>query len=116
MDPHAAKHGIDSFWIYDCLYNMGKMERLCRVVAESGCEVVPAIMYGISPVHTDEWFAARVREYVSRGITDAITSSTGRHHEAGAARPSCRRSIDAAGDVPVEMQCHNTVGGRDTTT
>ena len=67
-----AKHGIDSFWIYDCLYNMDKMERLCRTVADAGCEVVPAIMYGISPVHTDEWFAARVREYVSWGITDAI--------------------------------------------
>ena len=35
-----AKHGIDSFWIYDCLYNMDAMERLCRVVADAGCEVV----------------------------------------------------------------------------
>ena len=34
-----AKHGIDSFWIYDCLYNMDAMERLCRVVADVGCEV-----------------------------------------------------------------------------
>ncbi|HSH11843.1 MAG TPA: hypothetical protein VLA10_08655, partial [Ilumatobacter sp.] len=67
-----AKHGIDSFWIYDCLYNMDAMERLCRIVADEGCEVAPAIMYGISPVHTDEWFAARVREFVSWGITDAI--------------------------------------------
>ena len=57
-----AKHGIDSFWIYDCLYNMDEMERLCRTSPMPGARGTPAIMYGISPVHTDEWFAARVRE------------------------------------------------------
>ena len=106
-----AKHGIDSFWIYDCLYNMDKMERLCRTVADAGCEVVPAIMYGISPVHTDEWFAARVREYVSWGITDAIYFEDA----AGILKPERAKTlmpalVEAAGGVPIEMQCHNTVG------
>ena len=106
-----AKHGIDSFWIFDCLYNMDAMERLCRVVADVGCEVAPAIMYGISPVHTDEWFADRVREYVSWGITDAIYVEDA----AGILKPERAKTlmpalIEAAGDVPVEMQCHNTVG------
>ncbi len=67
-----VKHGIESFWIYDCLYNMDQMRRLCQVIHDFGAEVVPAIMFGISPVHTDEWFAARVREMVSWGIVDAI--------------------------------------------
>jgi oxaloacetate decarboxylase (Na+ extruding) subunit alpha len=106
-----AKHGIDSFWIFDCLYNMDAMERLCRVVADVGCEVAPAIMYGISPVHTDEWFADRVREYVSWGITDAIYVEDA----AGILKPERAKTlvpalIEAAGKVPVEMQCHNTVG------
>ena len=106
-----AKHGIDSFWIYDCLYNMDAMERLCRVVADVGCEVVPSIMYGISPVHTDDWFADRVREYVSWGITDAIYVEDA----AGIMKPERAKTlmpalVEAAGDVPVEMQCHNTVG------
>ena len=106
-----AKHGIDSFWIYDCLYNMDAMERLCRIVADVGCEVAAAIMYGISPVHTDEWFADRVREFVSWGITDAIYVEDA----AGIMTPERAKTlmpalVEAAGDVPVEMQCHNTVG------
>jgi oxaloacetate decarboxylase (Na+ extruding) subunit alpha len=106
-----AKHGIDSVWVYDCLYNMDKMERLSRTVASAGCEVAVAIMYGISPVHTDEWFADRVREYVGWGITDAIYFEDA----AGILTPErCKTLmpalVAAAGDVPIEMQCHNTVG------
>ena len=106
-----AKHGIDSFWIYDCLYNMDAMERLCRVVADEGCEVAPAIMYGISPVHTDEWFAARVREYVAGGSPMPIYVEDA----AGIMRPERAKTlmpalVEAAGGVPVEFQCHNTVG------
>jgi oxaloacetate decarboxylase (Na+ extruding) subunit alpha len=106
-----AKHGIDSFWIYDCLYNMDAMERLSRIVADAGCEAAVAIMYGISPVHTDEWFADRVREFVGWGVTDAIYFEDA----AGILRPERARTllpalVEAAGDVPIEMQCHNTVG------
>ncbi len=106
-----ARHGIDSFWIYDCLYNMDRMERLCRTVHEAGCEVVPAVMFGISRVHTDGWFADRVREMVGWGITDAIYVEDA----AGIMEPERARTlmpalVEAAGDVPVEMQCHNTTG------
>ena len=95
-----AKHGIDSFWIYDCLYNMDKMERLCRVVADAGCEVVPAIMYGISPVHTDEWFAdgSRVRQLgdhrrdLLRGRGRHPQAGTGEDPHAGAGRGGWRRA------------------------
>src|SRR5258706_3074811 len=87
------------------------MRRLCRTVADAGCEVVPAIMYGISPVHTDEWFASRVREFVSWGIIDAIYFEDA----AGILRPERAKTlipalVEAAGGVPIEMQCHNTVG------
>jgi oxaloacetate decarboxylase alpha subunit len=106
-----AKHGIDSFWIYDCLYNMDKMHRLSSTVADAGCEVAAAIMYGISPVHTDEWFAARVREYVGWGFTGAVYVEDA----AGILTPERAKTllpalVEAAGDVPVEFQCHNTVG------
>ncbi len=106
-----AKHGIDSFWIYDCLYNMEQMERLCRVVHDAGCEVVPAIMYGISPVHTDEWFAARVREFMGWGVANAVYFEDA----AGILTPERAEAlmpllVEAAGDVPIEMQCHNTTG------
>ena len=106
-----VKHGIDSFWIYDCLYNMDKMERLCKTVADAGAEVVPSVMYGISPVHTDEWFAARVREMASWGFTDRVyVEDAPGILTVDRARTLVPALRAAAGEVPLEMHCHNTVG------
>ena len=33
-----VRHGIDALWVYDCLYNMDQMKRLCDVIAETGGE------------------------------------------------------------------------------
>ena len=108
---YMARAGIDSFWIYDCLYDMPEMERLARVVHAAGSDPVPAVMYGISPVHTDEWFAARVREMVGWGVTAAIYVEDA----SGILKPDRARTllpalVAAAGDVPVELHCHNTTG------
>lgn len=106
-----ARMGIGSFWIYDCLYDMTEMERLARVVHAAGAEPVPAVMYGISPIHTDEWFAERVREMVGWGVTAAIYVEDA----SGILKPERARTllpalVEAAGDVPVELHCHNTTG------
>jgi oxaloacetate decarboxylase alpha subunit len=106
-----ARMGMQSFWIYDCLYDMPEMERLARVVHAAGADPVPAVMYGISPIHTDEWFAARVREMVGWGVTAAIYVEDA----AGILKPERARTllpalVAAAGDVPVELHCHNTTG------
>jgi oxaloacetate decarboxylase alpha subunit len=106
-----ARMGIGSFWIYDCLYDMREMERLARVVHAAGADPVPAVMYGISPIHTDEWFAERVREMVGWGVTAAIYVEDA----SGILKPERARTllpalVEAAGDVPVELHCHNTTG------
>lgn len=106
-----VKHGIQSFWIYDCLYNMDTMHRLAKTAHEAGAEVVPAIMFGISPVHTDEWFAARVREMVSWGFISSIYVEDA----PGILAPERGATlipalVEAAGDVPIELHCHNTIG------
>ena len=106
-----VRMGIDRFWIYDCLYDMREMERLARVVHAVGADPVPAVMYGISPLHTDEWFAARVREMVSWAMTAAIYVEDA----SGILTPERARTllpaiVEAAADVPVELHCHNTTG------
>lgn len=106
-----VKHGIGSFWIYDCLYNMDQMHRLCQTIHDAGAEVVPSIMFGISPVHTDEWFADRVRQMVSWGLADAIYVEDAPgilSPERGATLIPAL--VAAAGDVPIELHCHNTIG------
>lgn len=51
------RHGVRSFWIYDVLYNIDKMHRLAKVAKEFGSEVSGSIMFALSPVHTDEYYA-----------------------------------------------------------
>jgi oxaloacetate decarboxylase alpha subunit len=50
-------HGARSFWIFDVLFNIDKMHRLAKVAKEFGSEVAGAIMFTLSPVHTDEYYA-----------------------------------------------------------
>ncbi|MCW2724999.1 MAG: Pyruvate carboxylase, partial [Frankiales bacterium] len=106
-----VKHGIDSFWIYDCLFNMDKMQRLCQTIADAGAKVVPSVMFGISPVHTDAFFADRVKEMASWGIADSIYVEDA----PGILAPERGKTllpalVAAAGDVPLELHCHNTIG------
>jgi len=66
------RHGCRSFWIYDVLYNIDKMQRLARVAKEFGSEIAGTIMYTMSPVHTDEYFAARAAELAKMPEVDTI--------------------------------------------
>ncbi|MFP6682495.1 MAG: pyruvate carboxylase, partial [Gammaproteobacteria bacterium] len=50
-------HGCRSFWIYDVLFNIDKTHRLAKVAKEFDSEVAGAIMFTLSPVHTDEYYA-----------------------------------------------------------
>lgn len=106
-----VRHGIDSFWVYDCLFNMHQMRRLCQTIADAGAKVVPSVMFGISPVHTDAFFADRVREMSSWGIADSIYVEDA----PGILAPERGETlipalVAAASDVPLELHCHNTVG------
>lgn len=105
------KHGIDCFWVYDCLYNMQDMRRLCRTITEAGGKALGAIMYGISPVHTDEWFADTVREMASWPEVSGIYVEDA----PGILTPERVTTLvpallEAAGDKPVEWQFHNNTG------
>ena len=51
------RHGCRSFWIYDVLFNIDKMHRLAKVAKEFGSEVAGSIMFALSPVHTDAYYA-----------------------------------------------------------
>jgi oxaloacetate decarboxylase alpha subunit len=106
-----AKHGIGSFWIYDCLFNIEQMRWMCGVVHDAGAEVVPSIMYGLSPVHTDEFFADKARQLAGFDGVSAIYVEDA----PGVLKPERARTlwpalVDAADGVPLELHCHNTTG------
>jgi oxaloacetate decarboxylase (Na+ extruding) subunit alpha len=103
-----VRHGINALWVYDCLYNMEQMHRLCDVIADTGAKALGALMYGISPVHTDAWFAERVRQMASWPSVSAIYVEDA----PGILTPERARTLipailAVAGDKPVEWHFHN---------
>jgi oxaloacetate decarboxylase alpha subunit len=66
------RHGARSFWIYDVLFNIDKMLRLARVAKEFGSEVAGAIMFTLSPVHTDAYYADKVDKLAASSDVDTI--------------------------------------------
>ena len=66
------RHGCRSFWIYDVLFNIDKMHRLAKVAKEFGSEVAGSIMFALSPVHTDEYYADKADKLSASPDVDTI--------------------------------------------
>jgi oxaloacetate decarboxylase alpha subunit len=106
-----ARHGVNSFWVFDCLYNLAAIERTCRAAVNAGAEALPGVMFGDAPVLTDDYFAGIVREFASWDVSSGIfvEDAPGILHPLRT--PGFVRAIvEAAGDLPVELHCHNTTG------
>lgn len=105
------RHGITGFWLYDCLYDLPTMKRLTTVIHESGGEPVPSIMYGLTSVHNDAFFADRAREMASwpgvRAIYVEDAAGVLTPDRAATLLPALRA---ATGSVTLELHCHNTTG------
>lgn len=65
-------HGIRSFWIYDVLFGFENMLRLAKVAKESNAHVAGAVMFALSPVHTNEYFAQKVKVLADSPDVDSI--------------------------------------------
>jgi oxaloacetate decarboxylase alpha subunit len=66
------RHGCRSFWIYDVLFNIDKMHRLAKVAKEFGSEVAGAIMFTLSPVHSDAYYADKADKLSASDDIDNI--------------------------------------------
>jgi len=65
-------HGCRSFWIYDVLFNIDKMHRLAKVAKQFGSEVAGSIMFTLSPVHTDAYYADKTAKIAASPDIDTI--------------------------------------------
>jgi oxaloacetate decarboxylase alpha subunit len=65
-------HGVRSFWIYDVLFGFENMLRLAKVAKEANAHVAGAVMFALSPVHTNEYFAQKVRVLADSPDVDSI--------------------------------------------
>ncbi len=65
-------HGVRSYWIYDVLFNIDKTLRLAKVAKEFGSEVAGAIMFTLSPVHTDDYYADKANKLAASEDIDTL--------------------------------------------
>jgi oxaloacetate decarboxylase alpha subunit len=105
------RHGVRSFWIYDCLYDMAAMRRLVDVIHDAGGIAVPSVMYGLTDLHGDAFFARHAAEMASwPGVQSVYLEDA-----AGVLKPERAATLlpavrAATGEVPLELHCHNTTG------
>jgi pyruvate/oxaloacetate carboxyltransferase len=57
----SVANGIKSFWICDYQHEMEKFIYFARIAKAEGAEIVPALMYTSSPVHTNDHWARKTR-------------------------------------------------------
>lgn len=65
-------HGCRSLWVYDVLFNIDKMLRLAKIAKEFGSTVAGALMFTLSPVHTDAYYADKAKKLAASPDIDSI--------------------------------------------
>jgi oxaloacetate decarboxylase (Na+ extruding) subunit alpha len=106
-----VRHGITSLWIFDCAFDMPKFKRVAEVVHDVGGKPVPTIMYGLTEVHDDDFFAARAAEMVTwKGVETVELEDA-----AGVLTPERARTLlpavqAATPNTPLELHSHTTTG------
>ncbi len=101
-----AAHGIARVTVYDALNDNRNLESSIRAAHACGMAVNAMVVYAVSPVHDDAYFAQRVRELVALGAdTIALKDPSGLllPERAATLLPAFRA---AAGRVPVELHSH----------
>ena len=105
------RHGARSFWIYDVLFNIDKMLRLAKVAKEFGSEVAGAIMFTLSPVHSDEYYASKVdRLSVSPDIDTILLYDTAGVLEKERLTTLIPAILAKARGKPIEFHSNNLLG------
>lgn len=105
-----AKHGLGSFWIFDCLFNLDEMKWMSKIAQDAGMHAAPQVMFAESPVHTDEFFARIVREMSTWGTESIILGDEAGVLSADRAATWIPRMMEAANGTPLEAHFHNTTG------
>jgi oxaloacetate decarboxylase alpha subunit len=102
------EHGVRSYWIYDCLFDIGRYARLARIAKGYGSEVAGTVFYTQSPVHTDEYLAGKAREIAAVPEIDTVLFyDTGGVLTLERLRTLVPLIVEAAGDKPVEFHANN---------
>lgn len=104
-------HGLRSFWVYDVLFNIDKMLRLARVAKEFGSTCAGALMFTLSPVHTDAYYADKAEKLaVSDDIDSILIYDTAGVLEKERLSTLIPAILAVSRGKPIELHANNILG------
>ncbi|MEJ2096935.1 MAG: pyruvate carboxylase subunit B [Deltaproteobacteria bacterium] len=111
IERHVA-NGIKSFWVCDYQSDMDRFYYFAKRVKEAGARCIPALMYTLSPVHTDELWGKKT-DLIAQisDVVDAIMIEDA----GGLITPERTRSLittvkQHSKGLPIEFHSHCTTG------
>lgn len=104
-------NGLRRIRAFDALADLDNIVYILKAAKEMGAYTVGALVYGHSPVHTDELYATKVKELIERANVDSIMLKD----SCGLLTPDRIRTLVPAlkkvmGSVPLELHSHCLTG------
>ena len=106
----VIRNGIRRIWVAESMNDVATDLRIARIAKEEGAdEVVAGLVYSISPVHSDDYYAARAREIAASADVDVLNLKD----PGGLLTPERVRTLvpalrAAAPSLPLEVHSHCT--------
>ncbi len=107
----CAANGIKHLMIFDALHDWSNLAQSVSVAKAVGIEVVVPLVYSLSPVHTDEFYAQKTAEMIRELDPDYVMIKD----SIGLLTPERTKTLvpvikEQIGDLPLEMHSHCTTG------
>ena len=103
---HIAACGMGRITTYDALNDIRNVEVTVQSGRDCGLGVTGAVVYTISPVHTDEYYEARALELLALGVDRLCIKDPSGLLKPDRIRTLAPRLVSVAGKVPVELHSH----------
>ncbi|WP_068086814.1 pyruvate carboxylase [Novosphingobium rosa] len=104
-------HGVRSWWIYDVLFNIDKMTRLAKLSKKYDCKVAGTMLFTLSPVHDDAFWADKAAKLAAIPEIDSLLLyDTGGVLDRERIKTLVPAIVANAGGKPVEMHSNNMLG------
>ncbi len=104
-------NGIKKFVAFDGLHDLGNIAPAIRHARSLGAEVTGWLTYSLSPVHSDELFAAKAREFIDEvGVDKLMIEDTGGILTAERARTLVPSIKTESQDMPLGLHSHGLIG------
>ena len=104
-------HGVRSWWIYDVLFNIDKMARLAKLAKSHGCKVAGTMLFTLSPVHDDAYYADKADKLSALPEIDSLLLyDTGGVLDRERIQTLVPALVARARGKPIEMHANNMLG------